>query len=555
MILRRGTMLPMLRSRWLPYLAFFLVSFALYAQTLSFGYTFLDDNRLITDNFWFISSLKNVPRIFSHDVFLQKDGAFYRPIMMLSLFPDAVMARTPDNLVPFRFTNILLHSIATGLLFLFLQKLRYARKVSLILCFLFLAHPVLSQAAAWIPGRNDTLLACWLLLSSIGFLEYFRTKKWWWLGIHFASFFLALLTKETAVLFPVAISALAIIWMRKKMSFNWMWLLVMGWLTIVSGWFILRSLVVTHGGFLSSISLSTILQNAPMLLVYLGKVFLPVGQSVLPIVADSSPLVGGIVTILLVVLTWRHAVTGHAVSKVGFGLFWFVVFLLPVVLYHNPAAGLGQDPQLEHRVYLPLIGIVIVVAEFAKNLVVKKFRSYFTVGFVIIFLTFFTATFFFSKNFSNSGIFWKQAADSNPHSPLAHRNLAAMHQIAGDDVFAEVAYRRALELNKTEPMVHGNLGLLAYNRGDLDEAEKLYRREIEINPSFPLVYSNLAHLLSEQGELDEARELWLIAYNLEPQNAVPLISYTKSFEDTDPEKFTELRSQMGSLWSQKDSNL
>ena len=68
---------------------------------------------------------------------------------------------------------------------------------------IFAVHPALNQAVAWIPGRNDSLLALFVLASALAFVRYVENRNWQWLGAYLALSLAALLTKESAVLLPL----------------------------------------------------------------------------------------------------------------------------------------------------------------------------------------------------------------------------------------------------------------------------------------------------------------------------------------------------------------
>ncbi len=519
---------------------------ALYAKTLFFDYTFLDDNVLVADNFWFISTLSSVPKAFTTDVFLTTSEAYYRPFLTLSFIPDAVIAGNPQNLAPFHLTNILLHICATLLLFVVLQKLGYKKRLSFFLAMLFAVHPALSQAVAWIPGRNDSLLAIWVLVSIISWLQFVSTKKTAWLVWHLLAFFGALLTKESAIVLPVSIIGIFIVYQKAHFSFTKWWLIAMGWLGVVLSWFVLRANVVSNIDTASlSYSPTAVMHNWPALAVYVAKALVPLHQSVLSIVDGAQPIIGLLLLSLIALYFCVLKYQKKPLLKLAFPLFWFFAFLAPAVFFHNSSTLWGQDLQLEHRLYVPLIGLLLFVAEVLSHVPKKYERAQWIVlGGLICIL--FVKTFVYLDNFKDRFSFWNQAVQSSPLSPLAHRNLGAMYHLTNDAAQAQSAYEKALALNPDEPMVHNNLGLIAQTAGDLTAAETLYRKEIAINPTFSLTYGNLAQLLFDQNKLPEARDLFLTMAKLEPNNAEPLRKYAQTFKTDDPERYQKLKQELES---------
>ncbi|MFZ2310978.1 MAG: glycosyltransferase family 39 protein, partial [Patescibacteria group bacterium] len=189
-------------SKVLPYLILVVFGFLLYYQTLSFSFTYLDDNKLILDNQTILSEA-GLLKIFTSDVFLAgaSNSFYYRPILSLSFLLDLKLGSTLPFF--FHFTNLFLHLAAACLVFFIFKKYFFSKNTSFFLAAIFLTHPVLTQAVAWIPGRNDSLLAILILSSLALFLNFLRTDKlkyFWW---HLVCFLLALFTKETAIFLPL----------------------------------------------------------------------------------------------------------------------------------------------------------------------------------------------------------------------------------------------------------------------------------------------------------------------------------------------------------------
>src|SRR3989339_2193475 len=163
-------------SGWRPYALIALIGLIVYAQTLSFGFSGLDDKRLILHNFEVIKSLSNLPRVFQQSPYLDSSPVDqYRPIHVLSFMLEAQLGGK-EPLV-YHFSNLLTHLLGDCLVFILLLRLGYKRQLSFIFAALFTAHPALSQAVAWIPGRNDSQLAIFVLLSFLCFAEFLEKRR------------------------------------------------------------------------------------------------------------------------------------------------------------------------------------------------------------------------------------------------------------------------------------------------------------------------------------------------------------------------------------------
>ena len=152
-------------TRWKPYFWIAVVGFLLYARTVLFKFVYLDDNSLILDNFFFIRRLSNIAAAFRNDVFISSSfaDAYYRPLLTTSFILDAQLSG--QSPVLYHLSNIIYHIIASMLVYKLFKTLKIKKDTSLILALVFVVHPVLTQAVAWIPGRNDSLLTIFFISS------------------------------------------------------------------------------------------------------------------------------------------------------------------------------------------------------------------------------------------------------------------------------------------------------------------------------------------------------------------------------------------------------
>ena len=243
------------------------------------------------------------------------------------------------NPFPFHLTNILLHLLACGLLFRFLTKMNRKKEVAFLFSTVFTVHPVLTPAVAWIPGRNDSLLAVFVLLAVLSFLKFLETKKWADYAWHILFFALAAFTKETAImLIPIFILYLFTLSKEKPFSFHH-WILGLGWIVTLLFWGGLRS-VALRGHWQETISAlaGNVLHNFPAVIQVWGKIFFPFNLSILPTMENTTFIYGIISGLALIVaLSLSHKVR-HPYILFGFG--WFFFFLLPTFNSYLLAPGL-----------------------------------------------------------------------------------------------------------------------------------------------------------------------------------------------------------------------
>jgi tetratricopeptide (TPR) repeat protein len=249
--------------------------------------------------------------------------------------------------------------------------------------------------------------------------------------------------------------------------------------------------------------------------LYVGKMLLPFNLSVLPISQDSS-LIYGVVT-LAIVLVFLIFTKNRRYGYILFGASWLILFLLPSFVFSDPSRFIGVA-LYEHRIYLPLIGFIILLMEtdlVRNNIDIKK--KGLVLGLLII-IAFSAMTFIHCRDFKNRANFWESAVKTSPHHPLAHRNLGAMYYLDGNLDKAEPEYKKALELNPYEPMAHNNLALIYMRKNRLKEAEQEFTKELKINPYYDNAYFNYGLLCARQGRWGDAAALWKRTLEINPDH-------------------------------------
>lgn len=485
-----------------------LIGLLIYFKSIFFEFVYLDDNSLILDNIEFLKNWSNLPQAFLKDVFQADHGlaAYYRPLLTVSFMIDALFSGADPT--AYHVSNILIHLTAAVLVWKALLKLGYERRISFLLATVFVVHPVLTQAVSWVAGRNDSLLTVFVLLSLINFLSYFERAKISSLMLSILFFFLALFTKESAIFLPFFF--LLYLWMRKKLSWRQIMVWTVSWLAVFSCWFYLRSLAFAANPMPFSLRdiFWSVLKNFPASIQLLGKVFFPFNLSVLPNIPDTTFIWGFLALAILVVILINEYFLGSFSRRRSllffFGICWFLVFLIPSFIRPNPDVIADF---IEHRLYLPIFGLLIVAAESDVLLSLGRAGNrIYIFTFCLLILALGTINFFHQNNFADRMAFWINASENSPSSPLAQRNLGAMYHLEKKFDLAEKYYKKAIELNDLEPMVHGNLGLIYANRGSFGPAEREYLKELSFNPDYDNAHFNLGLLYYMMSKNDLAEK-------------------------------------------------
>jgi hypothetical protein len=502
---------PVWLRKGFPLLWFAIAGFIIFGQTINFGYTYLDDQTLIMSNMENLKSFSYLTKAFSEDVFHTSSGRgfYYRPVLTLSFMVDAMVGK--GSFAMFHFSNIIYHLLATFLLFLFFIEAGYDRIRSFLFSLLFLVHPMVVQAVAWVPGRNDTLLAIFIFASFIFWLKFLKNGNILNVLLHLFFYLLALFTKENAVVLPFLIilySALVLHVPRRKYI-----VAGMAWIIITFVWGFIRYHAL---GGASEVTFSTqiisMVRNIPAVLPFLGKVIFPFDLSVFPILADMKiSMVLGIIALVVMGLVCRLSARGQW-TVCFFGFAWFLTFLIPSFVSIN-----NQIPNFsEHRVYLSLAGLLLLFIQYRPAKTTVFYQKVTAGALAALLLLFSVLSFLHTRNFKDQFTFWQNAVDTSPSHAFNYNNLGAMYFLNDNLEQAEPLLRKAVQINPSEPMANGNLGLIYMRTNRLAEAEKYYLEEIRINPAYDHVYYNLGLLYFNNSHTEEGIFQWEKTLTINP---------------------------------------
>jgi Tfp pilus assembly protein PilF len=456
----------------------------------------------------------NIVTVFREEAFhaLRRSPGFYRPFLMLSLMLDARLSGISSY--GYHFTNVLIHLLAACLVFRLLIKLGYARTLSTFFSLAFTVHPTLTTAVAWIPGRNDSLLAVFLFSAFLFFMNFMEKGKWRDYVLHLLLFACALFTKESAILVLVLCVVYSLCIARGRPLSSRTPILLAGWVPLAILWFILRRAAIADPAKETIVDMGrSFLAYMPAIVQLIGKALLPVNLSVLPTMEDTAYSYGIVATALVLA-----AVAFSKKARMNFVIFgasWFLLFLLAP--FARIQARTVPDFQ-EHRLYIALFGFSVLLLE---TDVMRRFnarpRALALVGGAVI-AVFSTITFIHSGNFRDELAFWKNAVMTSPRFFLVHRNLGAVYQMHGmlDEAMHE--YRKALELEGLAEVVHNNLGCIYLTRNMVKEAEEEFRKECAVNPRSDSSLVNLGLLAYRHGRPREAEEYWKRALRVNDNN-------------------------------------
>jgi tetratricopeptide (TPR) repeat protein len=470
----------------LSFAAIFFLIFLTYRHTGKFDFIGLDDTTIISNRVADTDSISKIKNFLTQPVFDEADSLFYRPLLNLSFAIDTVISGGEMGF--YHFSNIMIHAAAAFLLFIFLLSFNYSKPASVTASLIFAGYPVLVSAVVWIPGRNDSLLAIFVFLSFIFFIKNANTGNLLYAVLAAFSILFAALTKETAAIIPAALLLYLFLY-GKPCKRNILTVLIIT-VFAFSIYALLRTYVISHG----SSSLDPVKMTLNFLhslnayfwysevIFFLKKTYLYPNN--LPISCYDA-IIGFIPFISLVAIAaaFRKKIN---FKHIFFGLAWYFLFLSPTIVTRT-------GTYFNHRLYLPIAGIFIILIELTAAAPAKLQKILFTF-FMITSVLFAFASHNASFYYKDVSSFWLNAYRQNPLSPTAALETSAHYKRNGDLKNAEKYLFEALELNGSglDTKLLLAAGDFYFYKKEDDKAFEYYAKAEEKNKYNEYIYLGLS---------------------------------------------------------------
>lgn len=467
------------------------VVFSLYGKTVFYNFVYFDDDVLILDKQNYLKAA-NIKNIVTDPVFARENDKYYRPVLNLSFLSDKIVY----NVKPYGYhlTNVLIHLSAIFSIFLMFSLLKYDKILSFLFTLLFAVHPSLVKAVAWIPGRNDSLLALFCVLSFYFFVKYCNNNGRYNLFFHILFFILSLFTKETAV---VSVFVYIFYIIAEKYKIKKYLNIIYVWLGLITVFFVIRHFIFSYQPADTPIYIlfNSALTNIPVLIRYIQLIIFPTDISILASKIDINYFHFSY-TVILFILLFFTAKNKIRLRFVIFYSLWFLLYIIPSCLVPNNNYDV-------HRIYLPMAGIFLLLAEISEDFY-KKNTKMISIFLIVISSIFFLISFYQTDKFKNKQIFWVNALIDNPESDVANANVAGLLTDSYRYNDAEKKYLKAISLAPKESKHYVNLAVLYIHMNNIKEAEIYLLKALNLNSYNEMIYYNLAQIYKHEGKKESA---------------------------------------------------
>ncbi|MEN6489072.1 MAG: glycosyltransferase family 39 protein, partial [Smithella sp.] len=442
------------------------------------------------------------------------------------------------NVWSYHLVNLIIHILATLTLFgiirrtILISKINLNREESLLFSFacalLWGLHPVQTQAVTYVIQRCESLMSLFFLLTVYSALRGWQAKSsnhWHLLAVMF--FLLAVFSKEVAIVCPILLISYEWVFQSKNplRSLKESPLLYSG---IFLGCIITFIIVINGNTIVSRTNQTPFtpmdywVTQCEVIFHYLRLALWPSGLVIdygWPVAKarDIWPFIAG--TLLLLFLSvwslWQRKVT-------GFLGVWFFLILAPTSLIPL------NDLAFEHRMYLPLAAIIVLIVGIAFNIekwAQKWFKTsnqpkhspsfliilIICAGLILGFLT-------YQRNYDYRSeiAIWSDTISKRPNNFRGYHGLGLALGKNGqlDDALQYLLHARMI--NPDDGYVNNDTGFILFLMNKPDESIPFFREAIRLRPNNSKMHNNMGAALAQTGMLKEGIRHFSEALRIKP---------------------------------------
>lgn len=429
-----------------------------------------------------------------------------------------------DSLILFHIVNLLMHLVCGSLVWFIIKSLlskfttlpqNAIMGASLFLSGVFLLHPVNVQTVTYIAQRYAILASAFTLTAIASYLEFLRTGYKHYFVITLLVTLLGFMTKQNTVVVPFLLLFVDIAYNLDRGN--------QGKLTAVLKRILLIAPLIGVPFLLlkfeldsrdssgishpSGVSVSEyLITQVHVILEYLRLYFIPTGYTLDHDVEIRKNIFAFDTLMLILVHVFIVGLAFVRFSKdklFAVGVFLFYLCLLP------ESSVIVLEPMFEHRLYLPQIGILIVIANqasrwFAKSENEARFRNLAVYCKLLVLVALACGTYYRNLIWADRDRMYQDMISKAPNKLRVYTNYAIYLEQANQIEKAFKVYGQAVEAMPMNPGSWMNLGLSLYKHGQTEAARAAYNKAHTLDPDSPILNFNLGVLESSMGNLKKA---------------------------------------------------
>jgi Tfp pilus assembly protein PilF len=490
------------------------MTWAVFGQTLGHDFVNYDDKIYVYANSLVSAGLSGSSLA---EAFVDVRTTNWHPLTTMSHMLDCQLFHLKP--AGHHFTNVLLHSVAAILLFVWLSGVTGSVWRSAFVAAVFAIHPLHVESVAWIAERKDVLSAVFFFLTLLAYARYAKARsvsRYLAVSILFAC---GLMSKPMLVTTPVILLLLDYWPLRRWTDSKSLRGLVNEKLPLLA--LSIASSIVTY--LLQENSMSSIPQlpfvwrvecAVVSYVIYVAQFFWPTGLAVFyPHPEDSLAWWQvALAAAPLICVTWIVYVLRRSRPYLLVGWLWYVLMLLPVI----GIVEVGLQGHADRYTYLPHIGIFValtwLVADLAISIRLRK--QVLGAASAVVLVTFGACSWKQTTYWRNSATLWMHTLAVTKNNDVALTNFADWLAERGQLGEALSYFQRGLAVrsqrsghehyNLTLAAIHSSIGTVLVRKDRVEEAVGHFQRAIELQPNYPDAHYNLGVVLGRRNDVDGA---------------------------------------------------
>jgi protein O-mannosyl-transferase len=516
-----------------------VLTWVVFGQTLSHDFINYDDPRYVYENTKITGglSVSGIAWAFTH-----VHSMNWHPLTTMSHMLDCQLYALKAGW--HHFTNVLLHSIATLLLFLALQQMTRAPWRSAFVAAVFAIHPLRVESVAWIAERKDVLSGVFFMLTLLAYARYVRAPSLGRYLLVAAACAFGLMSKPMLVTLPFVLLLLDY-WPLGRYSerpvarplanapeghgrgalsarLSWVPLLVekipliaLAAASSVVTLFAQKSAV----GFTEQLPVVSRINNAIVTYVlYIWQMFWPTKLAVFyPHPENRLPLWQIIVALVILVgITTGSIAVRKQRPYLLVGWLWYIGMLVPVI----GLVQVGWQGHADRYTYLPQIGLYIMISWVVVDFTALWHRQteILIACAAIVIAALGWWAWVQTSYWRNSETLFRHALAVTTNNDVAENNLGIVFLRQGKLDDAISLLQAAVDLRPDNSPAHENLAKAFLQKGEVSDALVHYRRLLELQPDNIEVHNIVGTVLVQQGRVREGVEEWQKVLAIQPDN-------------------------------------
>jgi tetratricopeptide (TPR) repeat protein len=443
-----------------------------------------------------------------------------RPLLMFSYWVNYQTGGSDPHI--YHTTNVLLHYLLSAVVMLIAARLLkwvdvtgpMRTALAVFSGALFLLHPLQTESVAYVASRSEVLSVLFYYSAFAVFVYSNRDTMSLLRALSIVVLFgAAAASKEHTLTLPALIVLTDVFWHRGGLRKNAALYGLLALVCAAGGVVVWRILMASDtAGFRTEglTPVSYLFTQCRVIWIYIRMFFLPFGQNVDPDIPistnslDHGAIFGLVALAAVTVAAWNYR---KRFPLAAFGVFVFLLLIAP-----TSTVVPIRDVLAERRLYLPFLGLILIVLEPLRRLQFPQAVSICSAA--ILACT--VLTYQRSDVWSSPMALWQDTVAKSPAKMRPRFHLAFAQFQAGDCAAAASNFEAASRLDVPDYRLLVDWANALDCAGREDEAATVFERAIAFLPSSAEAYVGLSAVLGKQKKFDKALEVLDSAEAIDP---------------------------------------